>query len=562
MIQHFGALWASALTTLVAASVVSGGLASATTAGGAGTSGGAAEEEGYAPSLCQARPFMCQDPYKSIGEGGAYTGHDEPITAFRSHRSGSGGADLTYVVRLPKDAKVRPNQTGTGGTWDFERRATFWLGLTMCDTESSPNFRHTCHPNSDANARFRSSNPSSPKYIGKSPGNAFLELQFYTPGWVPQFDGFGCSATKWCANMTIDSLSDQDNTGVSQNEDCLDNHFLVGEEPINWAYVTRSGRSQAPANPLAASDDSNLTAVTPDLTKDLLMNPGDLLRVHMHDTSVGYRVDITDMSTHQHGSMTASIANGFGHILFQPNAKKCHVAPYAFHPMYDTAVARGNTWTSHSVNVGFSDEIGHFEYCDAINADSVCTDPGGADNTVDNDDQLCLDGAQFGALIPIKGCFLDDGDFDGPSYQRDWPGTFRNHRADLRLHGTPVQFTVPRTHGRALEQTVFETDLPRIERQEPGNPTPECDGVTGANCVNPPPGAEFYPIYTTTNSGGRCMFQQGGTHLPHTIRMFGGTSATEYGTKVLFQNYAGPGFKPLRLAEDFRRVLADNGCPH
>ena len=114
-----------------------------------------------------------------------------------------------------------------------------------------------------------------------------MELQFYSPGWVPQFDGFGCSATKWCANMTIDSLSDQDNTGVQQNADCLNNHFLVGEEPVNWADITKNGKSQAPANPLALSDDPNLTGLNPDLSKDLLMNPGDRLRVYMHDTRPG-----------------------------------------------------------------------------------------------------------------------------------------------------------------------------------------------------------------------------------------------------------------------------------
>ena len=112
------------------------------------------------------------------------------------------------MIRLPRNPVVPPTQAGTGGTWDFQRRATFWFSITMCDTESSPNFRNICRPNRDANARFRSVNPSSSRYIGKSPGNAFMELQFYTPGWVPQFAGFGCSRTKWCANMTIDSLSD------------------------------------------------------------------------------------------------------------------------------------------------------------------------------------------------------------------------------------------------------------------------------------------------------------------------------------------------------------------
>jgi hypothetical protein len=246
---------------------------------------------------------------------------------FSSHRPGTGGKRLVYNITLPRNASVKPNQAGTGGTWDFQRRATFWFSITMCDSQSAPNFTHTCKPNSDANARFRSGDPHSPNYIGRSPGSAFMELQFYAPGWVPQFAGFGCSATHWCANLTIDSLSDQDNTGVPQNEDCLDNHFLVGEEPINWAYITKSGKSQAPANPLALSDDPTLKGLNPDLSKDLLMNPGDRLRLFMHDTPAGYRIDITDLTTGKHGSMTASIANGFGHVLYQPHAAKCHVAP-------------------------------------------------------------------------------------------------------------------------------------------------------------------------------------------------------------------------------------------
>ena len=93
------------------------------------------------------------------------------------------------------------------------------------------------------------------------------------------------------------------------------------------------------------------------------MNPGDRVRIHMHDTQAGFRVDLFDLSTGQSGSMTASVANGFGHILFQPNSSTCHVAPYAFHPEYSTANPRGNTWSIHTYNVAYSDEIGHFENC-------------------------------------------------------------------------------------------------------------------------------------------------------------------------------------------------------
>ncbi len=122
-----------------------------------------------------------------------------------------------------------------------------------------------------------------------------------------------------------------------------------------------------------------------------------------------------------------------------------------------------------------------------------------------------------------------------------------------------MRFTVPKSDGRQLEKVAFETDMARIERGEPGNPAVQCDGATGANCVNPPPGAQFYPIYSLTKVDGRCMFQQGGTHIPGTTNLFGGSSKTEYG-KLLFVTYPNAGFTTIRLAEDFHRDLGGNPC--
>ena len=111
-----------------------------------------------------------------------------------------------------------------------------------------------------------SANPNSPNYIGKHPGNAFMEVQWYSPGYVEQFNGFGCTAKQYCAALTIDSFSANQNTGQQQRR--LHNFPLAGEEPLNWAYVTRSGKSQAPANALATSrdllDDGVAKALNPD----------------------------------------------------------------------------------------------------------------------------------------------------------------------------------------------------------------------------------------------------------------------------------------------------------
>ena len=68
----------------------------------------------------------------------------------------------------------------------------------------------------------------------KHPGSAFMELQFYGPGYVPRCEGFGCAATQYCAAMTIDSLSLNQNTVVANTNAC-NNFVLGGEEPVNWA---------------------------------------------------------------------------------------------------------------------------------------------------------------------------------------------------------------------------------------------------------------------------------------------------------------------------------------
>jgi hypothetical protein len=509
-------------------------------------------------SYCVKFSGQCVDPEPNIAPAGEYVGHDEPSVEFRSTKPGT-GYDMTYQIQLPTNPPVRPQQDGGGGTWDFELRPTFWLGLTMCDTESAPEYTRVCQPDSDVNAKFDSANPNSPAYLGRHPGNAFMELQFYEPGYVPQFEGFGCTATQWCANMTIDSLGLNQNTGIANNDDCLNNKFLVGEEPINWAYVTKSGKSQAPADPLVISNSANpAAALNPDPSKDLLMNSGDRLTVHLHDTAAGMRADITDNTTHQSGSMTASIANGFGQVIYAPNAKKCTSRPYAFHPEYDSAASRGNTWSAHTYNAAYSDEIGHFELCRAIDpATGNCTKAGADDATLDEDDVACLPAADS-LLIHITSCTAGagDGDFDGESYQNRWPGTLPNAANDARLHPRPVIFTSPTSRGRQYEDVRFEANLPSIERDT----VPACDRTTGAHCTNPPAGAQFYPFYTSTHNGpGDCAWQEGGRYIPGTINDFGGSSTTAFG-HLLASVFPEAGFTTARLFENFNRDLKGNPC--
>ena len=142
----------------------------------------------------------------------------------------------------------------------------------------------------------------------------------------------------------------------------------------------------------------------------------------------------------------------------------------------------------------------------------------------------------------------------------NWPGTGRNRGQDQKYHTTPVTFTSPLFNGnRNYDRIAFEADLPRIEAADLGG---ICNRTTGANCVNPPPGANFYPIYSTrNNSGVGCIWQLGGIYIPGTKNTFGGTSTAEFGP-LLFLDYPGPGFTRIHRTNDFRQVLSGNPCPH
>jgi hypothetical protein len=391
-----------------------------------------------------------------------------------------------------------------------------------------------------------------------------MELQFYSPGYVEQFEGFGCTASQYCAAMTIDSRTVDQNTGI-ENTDACNNYVLGGPEPINWAYITTSGQSQAPANPLFTGTFTapNFAAVNPDPTKDLMMNPGDRILIHMHDTPAGFRIDLTDLTSHQRGSMTASVANGFGHILYTPTSDTCQQAPYAFHPEYSTGTPRGNTWSAHTYNVAMSDEIGHFENCLQLTADFNCAvagsqDPGGLDE--DDDNNFCVPGDDS-TLVKINGCFSADEDWDGQSYRADWPGSNPDPVTDQALHPSPLLFTSPLANERTNYSTIaFETDLPRIEAEDAQDNPPFCDRTTGANCVNPPNGAQFYPFFTTGTHGGICTWQQGGNFIPGTTNHFGGSSTTEYGS-LLRTVYPVAGFTTTRLFNNFNSGDTRNPCP-
>jgi len=531
----------------------------------------AAGGPGYGHPFCEQNAATCTELNQPVN---GYTGHDEPSLLFYSNTPGSGNNN-TWTMTLPTDPPKLPRQDGSGGTFNFQLHPAFWFGMAMCDDQSAPNpggsslgATVSCTPNSDSNI-YNSSDVTSPRYIGLHPGTAFMEMQFYPPGWAPWPAATSCKATLWCAALNIDSLSENQNTGQLLNATC---QAITGLEYVNFAFITKNGVAQAPANPV---DSTASGTFTPSNKLDLFMHSGDTLRVAMGDTADGFRIVINDLSTGQSGSMTASAANGFGEVKFAPTGTSCTNIPTNFHPMYSTSSENTRVpWAAHSYNVAFSDEIGHFEYCNAVDETTgKCTTAGVTDPSgVDRDDVGCF-GPKDSERIRISGCTATDGDFDGPEYANTWPGTFSDAKLDAQFHATPIRFTSPLFNGSSnYNRAAFEADLPRIE----GSTNPPCQRFIsnpaspspGAGCVNPPVGATFYPFYSTTSVGGQCQWQLGGPFIPGTTNNFGGSSAAEFGP-LLALAYAqfpstgppsttlGPSFR----FNNFRNVLESNPCP-
>ena len=508
------------------------------------------------------------DPSSVFGD--EYVGHDEPSLLFYSNKPGS-GSRMQYNLSLPRDPSAdHPNTPGK--SYQFQLNGAFWFGMALCDTQSYPEQVSTCPASSDSNI-------VDPAVSPKHPGTAFLEMQFYPPGWIPwptwavAVGASGCDPTKWCAALNIDSLSEDPVNGTFQNPTCASR---AGVEYVNFAFITKNGVAQAPANPV----DSTLATFTPDPAKDLFMNSGDRLGVSLKDTPNGLNVVINDKTSGQTGSMTASAANGFAQVKYDPTGTSCTAIPYDFHPMYSTSSEQTRViWAAHTYNVSFADEIGHFDYCNgpgAIPATPFGLDSSGnpivcpAGNTegagataspTDGEDIFCFPGTEA-LLVKVNGCTFTNSGFDGASYLPIWPD------GNTYLHPTPIKFSSPLT-GRNFnvnyQRMGFEADLPRIEGT--------CNRATGAGCTLIPTTdkgtpAAFYPFFSTFSQGRDRSHGQGqghgclwaiGSDLPGSSSNFGRNA--QYGSLLTTTYLAfGGGGSTVNLINNFRQILSPNPC--
>jgi hypothetical protein len=454
----------------------------------------------------------CLDPHgpgnSRFEDNGHYIGHDEPSVRFISNQPGSGN-NVTFNERLPVEPAKLPTvrHPGTDVTHSFELTVAPWFSTTVCDPHSAPLL--PCTAQSDGNA------PSG-SYPGA--GAAFVELQFYPPGFAPFADNISCDNSHWCSALNIDSLECQGN-GMAPNT-C--NNQCV--EPVNFAFVQTNGVPPGPPSPQL----TNLATFTPN-RHTLRMNPGDRITVRMFNAKIpgGHALEVreADLSTGQSGFMIASGANGFMHT----NPFTCAGQRFNFQPEYNTARAQNVIpWGFGPYMINDQFEVGHFEPCRSVSGKATislakhvtdtyynhCIGPyeparDTAKAGLEPNDAPCYKfGDRHGGLAApnlVTGCpvffnAIGDLDYDGTSYRADWPTSVQPNRYPSSF----LQQQPTTVGGHQYPAIQFVTDASATELNT------NCNTVTGAGCVLPPKGpGHFYPFWTQAKVGGSCVWEFG-----------------------------------------------------
>ncbi len=510
----------SALTLLIIAgalTLAAQGLvatASASTAGPAGRwvqprAVGELDCNGLSTIQRPARPgMMCADPRGSdegrFLDNGHYIGHDEPSVRYISSQPGS-GSNTTFTERLPRDPAAPPTvrHPGHDVTHWFELSVAPWFSTTVCDPHSAPLL--PCTPRSDRNAPHRS-------YPGG--GAAFVELQFYPPGFAPFSDAISCDDAHWCSALNIDSLECTGNGSGACNDRCV--------EPVNFAFIQSNGVPTGPPSPQL----SNLATFTPN-RHTLLMNPGDAITVHMFDATIrggrALEVTETDHTTGRSGRMIASAENGF----MNTNPFSCKGGPFNFQPEYSTARPQNIIpWGIGPYMINSEFEIGHFEACRSVTGAATftmghfsdtyykrCHGPyevgkDSAKSYEPNDSPCYRAGDTHGGTVApnlVTGCAvyfgaIGDLDYDGSPYWPDWPSS----TASGRFPSPFLQRQPTTAGGHGYPRIQFVTDSSATQFNT------GCNLNTGKGCVLPPKGpGHFYPYWTQAKVGGACVWEFG-----------------------------------------------------
>ena len=271
-----------------------------------------------------------------------------------------------------------PRQDGTGGTFNFQDRIAFWFGMDLCDNQSAPEFTHDpCTPNSDTNI-FDGADPTQARLHRPSPGHGVPRAAVLSArvGALPERHQLRrTQVVRGDGDLQLQQRPEH----RRRQQRRLPEH---GRRRAGELRVHHQERHAAGTARARSSHARRRSRPTPPRTCSWARATRSTSRSTTPPT--GSVTEIRDLTTGQSGSMTASVANGFAQVNYEPTASTCTQTPYAFHPMYSTSSEHTRVpWAAHSYNVAFSDEIGHFEYCDRANPHGTCVNPGVNDRKKD-----------------------------------------------------------------------------------------------------------------------------------------------------------------------------------
>jgi hypothetical protein len=453
-------------------------------------------------------------------DNGRYIGHDEPSVKFISSTPGTGN-HMTYYMQLPVDPKAAPTLDGSVSDY-AELSPAPWFGLPICDPKSYP--QNPCTPDSDSNTGLGASTDA---------GSAFMEMQLYPPGYQPWISAPSCDATHYCAALNIDSLACTFGFSFC-NANC--------EEPVNFAWIQRDGVPAGPPSPQLTNhqtqtpNSETLMMNQGDSLRLTIEDTSDGLKIVIDDLSTGQSGFMVASAANGFMNTDASSCNGTP-FSFHPEystASPQNQVPWAAleggvlmedelghfetcASVSDPLAIGGNPLlpfdpetfqTCHGGSEGGTDTAGEGP-CDF--STGVCTNPttegGGACPTnnffsgaaCEFEDGTCVPagprpvspdvttGGVSTISWPIAGCEDNvtqngDLDFDGTSYQPDYPDGTTNHPTPFRYEG-PYNAA-----GKPYPQIQFETNVAASEIN--------CDVVSGNGCKALPDGAAFYPFWS------------------------------------------------------------------
>ena len=249
------------------------------------------------------------------------------------------------------------------------------------------------------------------------------------------------------------------------------------------------------------------------------MSPGDRITIHMHDTSAGFRIDLIDVTTDQSGSMTASVANGFAHVLFTPDVEHLPVGAVRVPPrVQHREPAREHVVGAHVQRRLLRRDRALRALPRSWTRTSTAPSPAPTTRAASTRTTSTTSASRARTRCSSTSTVLlaVTTTSTGPRTRTTGRARSRTSNADQRSTRSRSVHAARLTNGgtRTTRRSPSRPTCPRSRPSDSQDNPPFCDRTTGANCVNPPPARSSTRSTRPTYSNGTCTWQEGGPFIP------------------------------------------------